>query len=60
MFGIFGIFIDLALILFGFIFICIGVICVVCGLMPKLVEWMLKLVFNPLFWVILFILVFIL
>ena len=59
MFGIFGIFIDLALILFGFIFISIGVICGVFGLMPKLLEWMLKLVINPLFWVILFILVFI-
>lgn len=59
MFGAFGLLIDLALILFGMIFIFIGIICGVLGALPKFLEWTLKLLVNPLFWVILFILVFV-
>lgn len=60
MLGAFGLIIDLFLILFGLELLGVALICSIFRILPKLLEGIGKLVINPIFWVVVAILVFVL
>ena len=60
MLGAFGLIIDLALILFGLELLGLALICLIFRILPGVLEGILKLLVNPIFWIVVLILVFVL
>lgn len=60
MLGAFGLLLDLTLLMFGMILIMLACICGIFSVLPKTLEWIVKLLVNPAFWIFCFIIVFVL
>lgn len=60
MLGAVGIILDLLLILFGIELLAIAAICGIFKILPKTLEWICKLLVNPMFWIFVVFVVFVL